>query len=146
MRLSREKTLKRAKFVINLYAANPAMCISEVRKLVVAKFRKSMNYKLLQKDQQIVEEQRKKAAPNAAVPAPLPEKLVEVAVAEAAASPTVTVWSPPDEFIEGLKLIRHAIYQQATAGNVSIVAAKDGKVQVSCQLSMEKTEDMKYTM
>lgn len=167
MRLNREDTLKRAKFVINLFAANPDMTISEVRRLVQAQFEgQSMNYKLLQRYKSVVDVQREKMmakevaakALQQTVPAMQPPAQPTETPAVAPTPPVeaknevaVSVWTPPEksdlgpEFLEGLKLIKSAIYKKGTGGNVSI-AARDGKIEVSAQLSLAKTEDTKFEL
>lgn len=131
MRTSKEQTAERAEFVINLYAKDPEMSISEVRRRLKAKYKQSMSYALITKYHDAVQQQLKQQKP----------KVVATSTAKLPnGEPVVSVMSPqtglPSEFIEGLKhLVRHQLHQSASAGVIQISATREGDISVSCQLS-----------
>jgi len=150
MRLDSNRTLKRAKFVIDLYANDSELSIPDVRRLVIARYKTSMNYNLIKRYRDAVEDQRKLFAKKAAeqkmvaaalqapvlMPAPVVAAPAAPPVAPPAA-PVVTVVSPgtetpfvgmPPEFMEGLKLIKHA------SGGAVQVISEGGTVDVTCKL------------
>jgi len=156
MRLDKSDTQKRAKFVISLYVGNPELSIPEVRRLVIARYKKSMNYNLIKKFRDVVEEQRKALAAQAPKPAPVvvaaptqvapppptpvPAPVVSAPVKpQTSGLPVVTVVSPdgshpnvelPNEFMDGLKLLQSAIYKTSPGGTVQVIAT-DGKMDVT---------------
>jgi hypothetical protein len=151
MRLDSNSNSKRAKFVVDLYASDAGLSIPEVRRLVVARFKTSMNYNLIVRYRDAVETQRKLLAAKAAlqklVAAAVPAPVVAPVVATPAAAPVVTVVPPavpvvtvvspevenpfvgmPPEFMEGLKLIKHA------SGGAVQVLSEGGTIDVTCHL------------
>jgi len=138
MRTTKAKTMQRADFVIKLYADDPEMYISEVRRRLTKKYKQSMSYALITKYRDAVQAQRDLVGPVvvAQSAAKLPSGHSVVSVLSSASG-------LPSEFVEGLKhLVRHTLYQSASSGVIQIAAAKDGEISVSCKLEEKSASQM----
>ena len=130
MRLTKKSVERRCRFVAKLHKKNPEMTSTEIGNKVKARFGQEMHPSMIKRVREAAEAERltslqATAAPTEAAATPTP-------VSEVVAEPKLN--GQPDEMVEGLKLIKHAIFKAAQAGVVKIVATKDGKLSVSCEL------------
>lgn len=149
MRTSKSASIKRASFVIDIFANDPQTSISEVRRKLLAEFKHSMSYALITKYRDAVMKEAKAQAHVSAIPTMNASITAPVTLPNG--QPIVSVVSPaspgdhnmglPTELVEGLKhLVRFGLYQTAKAGVIQISANREGEISVNCLLEQNASQ------
>jgi hypothetical protein len=130
MRLTKKLVERRCRFVAKLHKQDHEMTSTEIGNKVKERFGQEMHPSMIKRVREQAEAERlASVAPAAVSMPPAPVVAPEAAlVVEPKAVPMST------DMVEGLKLIKQAIFNAAQAGTVRIVATKDGKLSVSCEL------------